>query len=235
MNKSASLITCGLLVFLALHFVVGSRKEKDAKFKVRINENGTRFSEKVKINEKENTVRFVVPKHNDFDRSEVLNEFNLNLTITRLPDVGVCYIKPLDKSLPSPRKMKSDMKYVKRMRTQISKPETVVTTSEWTPDKKLEPKQLHPTVVKFCAGLPVYRLKEITKDNWEIEENKKSDNDTTTRTKRRSYYDVCGNQQNRVLPCPDNTWRLICYYANVGRSCVYWVKCRHPGYGYSTS
>ncbi|CAB4035726.1 Hypothetical predicted protein, partial [Paramuricea clavata] len=153
MNKSASLITCGLLVFLALHFVVGSRKEKDAKFKVRINENGTRFSEKVKINEKENTVRFVVPKHNNFDRSEVLNEFNLNLTITRLPDVGV-----------------------KRMRTQISKPETVVTTSEWTPDKKLEAKKLHPTVVKFCAGLPVYRLKEITKDNWEIEENKKSDN-----------------------------------------------------------
>jgi hypothetical protein len=31
----------------------------------------------MKINEKENIVRFVVPKHNNFDRSEVLNEFNL--------------------------------------------------------------------------------------------------------------------------------------------------------------
>ena len=115
----------------------------------------------------------MVPQHNDVNRSEVLNDFNLvnnfeyrliaygsfpyilftvvqssritldrpqciaicsnfkmaslllknsivvmrsillqNLTITRLPTVGICHIKPLDKNLPSPSKMKSDMNYV---------------------------------------------------------------------------------------------------------------------------
>ena len=41
-------------------------------------------------------------------------DFLQNLTITRLPDEGVCYIKPLDKSLSSPRKMQSDMSYVSK-------------------------------------------------------------------------------------------------------------------------
>ena len=49
----------------------------NAVFKVRINEKGTRFNEKIKINERENTVSFAVPEHNDVERSEVLNEFNL--------------------------------------------------------------------------------------------------------------------------------------------------------------
>jgi predicted DNA-binding antitoxin AbrB/MazE fold protein len=92
-----------LLLFLGLHFIIGSKvcevfkntvktliiykygvfksvrklQGNDVKFKVRINEKGTRFSEKIKINEKENTVRFTVPKHNDIDESEILHEFNL--------------------------------------------------------------------------------------------------------------------------------------------------------------
>ena len=61
---------CGLCIFV-------HELQENAQFKVRINEKGTRFSEKIKVNEKENTVRFMVPKHNDIDHSEVLNDFNL--------------------------------------------------------------------------------------------------------------------------------------------------------------
>lgn len=45
---------------------------------------------------------------------------------------------------------------------------TVVSSSEWTLHKRLKQKDLDPSVVKFCAGLPVYRLKEINDDDWEI-------------------------------------------------------------------
>ena len=62
---------CGFLIFIRTF------QGNDVKFKVRINERGTRFSEKIKINEKENTVRFTVPKHNDVDQSEILHDFNL--------------------------------------------------------------------------------------------------------------------------------------------------------------
>jgi hypothetical protein len=44
---------------------------------MRIKERGSRFIEKIRISEKENTVSFMVPKHNDVDRSEVQNDFNL--------------------------------------------------------------------------------------------------------------------------------------------------------------
>ena len=58
-------------------FLLTNSLQGDANFKVRINEKGTRFIEKIKINEQENTVRFTVPKHNSVDKSEVLLEFNL--------------------------------------------------------------------------------------------------------------------------------------------------------------
>lgn len=44
---------------------------------IRINERGARFVEKIIINEKENTVTFMVPRHNDVEHSEVRNDFNL--------------------------------------------------------------------------------------------------------------------------------------------------------------
>ena len=221
-----------LLLCLGLHFIIGS-KGNDVKFNVRINERGTRFSEKIKINEKENTVRFTVPKHNDVDQSEVLHDFNLNLTITRLSEKGVCYIQPLVKHLSSPRDMKSDMRYVRRVQTRISKPGTLVSSTEWTLDRKVQTKDLQPSVAKFCAGLPVYRLKEITKDNWEIEEKERSSNETAGRSKRRYFFSLCPNQRNARLPCSPNSWTLHCKF--VSRTCVYWAKCRVPGPLFSQS
>ena len=43
-------------------------------------------------------------------------------------------------------------------------------------DKRPKLKDLNPLVVKFCAGLPVYRLKEVTNDEWEmVQGNDKTD------------------------------------------------------------
>ncbi len=47
------------------------------------------------------------------------------------------------------------------MQTRIQKAGKLVSSTKWTLDKQLEAKDLHPTVVKFCAGLSVYRLKKI--------------------------------------------------------------------------
>lgn len=43
-------------------------------------------------------------------------------------------------------------------------------------DKRPKLKDLNPLVVKCCAGLPVYRLKEVTNDDWEmVQGNGKTD------------------------------------------------------------
>ena len=49
----------------------------------------------------------------------------------------------------------------------MQKQNTMVNLSEWTFDKHMNEKDLHPSVVKFCACLPIYRLKVNTKD-WMI-------------------------------------------------------------------
>ena len=43
--------------------------------------------------------------------------------------------------------------------------------SSWALDKQLEAKDLPAQVVKFCAGFPTYLLKDITKENWQIEQD----------------------------------------------------------------
>ena len=43
-------------------------------------------------------------------------------------------------------------------------------------EKRVKAKDLHPTIVKFCAGYRVYLLKEISQDNWEIERGNGSSN-----------------------------------------------------------
>jgi hypothetical protein len=53
---------------------------------------------------------------------------------------------------------------MQRSNKRIRKDSTMVSSSEWTYDKRLNEKDLHPSVVKFCAGLPIYSLKERSRD-----------------------------------------------------------------------
>ncbi|XP_028408158.1 uncharacterized protein LOC114530743 isoform X2 [Dendronephthya gigantea] len=195
-----------------------SVQTNDAKFEMPINERGTRFTEKISVSENENTVSFEVPKHNNVNRSEVLNDFNLGLTITRVPDVGMCHIKPLEKSLSNPGKMKADMNYVKKVKGFGERSSSVlVSSTEWTIDKQLVKKYLNPTVAKFCGDLPVYSLKEITKDG----------NDTDSKEKRKTNFQLCPGSVNNPSPCDPNLWKLNCKFVISG-TCVWWVKCFLP-------
>jgi hypothetical protein len=51
-----------------------------------------------------------------------------------------------------------------------------VSSNELAINGQVETKDLHPAVAKFCAGFPVYRLKEINRDNIEIEQEERSSN-----------------------------------------------------------
>ena len=58
---------------------------------------------------------------------------------------------------------------MKNANPRIRKGSMLVSSSQWTFDKQLEQKNVDPSVIKLCTGFPVYRLKEITKDDWAIE------------------------------------------------------------------
>ncbi|XP_028408156.1 uncharacterized protein LOC114530742 [Dendronephthya gigantea] len=222
MNKTAKFFVFTLLVILELYSVICT-ETNDGKFEMRINERGTHFTEKISVSENENTVSFEVPKHNNVNRSEVLNDFNLGLTITRVPDVGICHIKPLEGSLSNPRKMKADMNYIKKMNGLGERNSSVlVSSTEWTIDKQLVKKNLNPTVAKFCGDLPVYSLREITKDGNDID---------SKRNRRQSQFQLCpevvGGTTVTPKLCSPNQWILNCKFVLSG-TCVYWAKCSLP-------
>ncbi|XP_028407359.1 uncharacterized protein LOC114529981 [Dendronephthya gigantea] len=209
-----------ILLIIQLYSVVISKTD-DAQFKLRINERGTSFTEKISVSENENTVSFTVPKHNNVNRSEVLNDFNLGLTITRVPDVGICHIKPLENILPNPVKLKDDMNYVNRLEGKTErKPSVRVSSTEWTIDEKLDPRDLEPAVAKFCRDLPVYSLKEASKNG----------NDTHIKRHRR-FFNICpeaiANGNSVKIKCSTDDWMLNCKFVLSG-TCVWWVNCTVP-------
>ena len=65
---------------------------------------------------------------------------------------------------------------VRRVQARIQKAGTLVRSTEMAIDRQMETKDLPPIVIKFCAGFPVYRLKEMNKDSIEIEQEERSSN-----------------------------------------------------------
>ena len=64
------------------------------------------------------------------------------------------------------------------MQERNEKLDILLRRTQWAIGEKLDLKDLRliPSVFKFCAGFPVYRLKEINNDNVRIEEEKTTSN-----------------------------------------------------------
>ncbi|XP_028408164.1 uncharacterized protein LOC114530747 [Dendronephthya gigantea] len=167
----------------------------------------------------------MVPKYN-----EVLNDFNLGLTITRVLDLGICHVKPLEKSLPNPEKLKAYMDFLKKLNASLDGKSGLLgpSASEWTIDKRLETKYLKPQVVKFCGTMPVYSMKEITKDeNGDAEALfMKSFDRTGSRRKRSPQFKLCPGAKMSSKCNPDN-WILNCKFKPSTRADCY-ENCALP-------
>ena len=65
---------------------------------------------------------------------------------------------------------------VRRAQARIQKAGTLVRSTEMAIDRQMEANDLHPIVIKFCAGFPVYRLKVMSTNGIEIEQEERSSN-----------------------------------------------------------
>ena len=81
--QSVSLFYFNIHAF-SLCILVRELQEDDVHFKTHTNEK--------RVNKKENIVSFNVPKHNDVDRSEILNEFNLVNKYTNVAQTQILHV-----------------------------------------------------------------------------------------------------------------------------------------------
>ncbi|XP_078343692.1 uncharacterized protein LOC144629328 [Oculina patagonica] len=154
-------ILLSLVVFL---FFCGLQVDcKVEKYAVNIVEKGTRFTEDVEVDEDKQTEVFRVPKHNNADAVEIMNDFIAGLSVRRDSVKMVCYVSELDPSFSSPGKMKLDLDQASM---QSSVPDVVTKSNVWKVVGFANRSALSEKILEFCYTFLIYEIKteEISLD-----------------------------------------------------------------------
>jgi len=141
-----SLFSCGLQVDC-----------KVDQYILNIVENGTSVNQEVEVDEDEQTEVIRVPKRNNVDALELMNDFITGISARRDPVSMVCYVSKLDASFPSPGKMKLDMDQASRqsLPNEVTA-ERVELRMVGFADRTALPEKL----LKFCGNFPIYNIEE---------------------------------------------------------------------------
>jgi len=144
-----------LIVFL---FFCGLQVDcKVEKYVLNIVENGTRVNQEVEVDVDEQTEVIRVPKHNNVDALELMNDFITGFSARRDPVSKVCYVSKLDPSIPPPGKMKRDLDQASRQ----SLPNKVKTErAELRVVGFADRTALSKKILKFCGTFPIYDVEE---------------------------------------------------------------------------
>lgn len=131
-------------------------KKRVVDYNVYISESGEKYTERIEVNRDKNTELFQVPAHPGVDRSDVLHDFNQNLTMLRIPDQNTCYLFPLVKEQTTPEKLIRDLDKASGM----VMTETKRVDSTWILDGQLTDRStLSEELARFCAKYSIYHVK----------------------------------------------------------------------------
>ncbi|CAH3116369.1 unnamed protein product [Porites lobata] len=129
-----------------------------------IEEKGKAFVEEIEIDVSQQIEIFRVPSHNDVEAAHYYHDFKKRMTATKIPSQKVCHISEMDSSLPSPRKLKADMKRAASRIDQLpvtTRQSLVMVTG--SANRTLLPDQ----ILKFCGALPIYNTEVVSNPIYE--------------------------------------------------------------------
>jgi len=218
---AAAMSTLSLMVLLALCLVISPSlaanhhcqckdtttdndepEQEKEKYKVTATEDGQKVIETINIDKKKQTETFHVPSFNNLDEADIIHDFKRNLSMYRLPNRKLCYLSPLDPTLPKPRKLSQDLKRATNNKQTTKKSESKWEVSEEVKDRT----ELSDEMAQLCAKFPIYRI-QPAQSTMSV---------SKVRTKRRVCYWVrirnCYVVCNRYRRC----W-LICVYRTILR------------------
>lgn len=157
-----------------------SPSKKVVDYNVQIGETGEHFNETIEVDTEKQTELFKVPAHGNVDHSDILHDFKTNLSLLRMPEKKICYLLPLEKELPAPAKLASDMDKAESITNK-----EVIIANKWTAGQKLTDRSiLSDEMADFCADYPIYYAKPAD-DTMSV--SKTQTNGRRTR-KRRQYF-----------------------------------------------
>lgn len=216
------LVSAVLLGFIGIH--VDCKVER---YGFHIVEKGTPVNEVLEVDE-ENKIEVIrVPKHNELDAMELMNDFDAGLSARRAPLTKDCFVFKLDPSLPSPQKLKRDLDQLSRQ----SLPHNVRTEKTTTRVLGLANRLTLPQrIVDFCGTFPIYKAEEISLDSLNATFYKTQEQGRKKRHHVQLQYHLCSEADELQLEhCLEKTggfnFRQECKYRTA--HCYYIVDCHH--------
>lgn len=221
--KFPVIAVCSLAFWGFITFTLG---EVD-RYTLAIEEKGTLFSEKIEVDEKQNSEIFRVPAHNDVDGADFYHDFKKRLTVTKISARKVCYVSKMNPSLPPPGKLKADVLRAAAQsgRLPVATESHLVLVTEPT-DRKLLTRE----ILDFCGALPIYNTESIRGQaenagngtmKFQVDHRQKRQTPPNSDVIVRNFTS-CGNFAS-MLKCPNAKWNLICKMK--GGTCFYLVSC----------
>jgi len=161
----SSAVIVSVLFFYVFHTsasVIPDGKKVESKdsgeFKVHIMEKGTKYAEKIKVDEDNDIEYFHVPAHNGLTEADYLYDFRSKMAVSRVKSDGKCYLGPLPDNLPNPADLKTGLQTVSQ-----SPPSghIFIVQKYWAVSEQVDKTLLRQEVQDFCGQFPVFRLREV--------------------------------------------------------------------------
>ena len=142
----------------------GGRSQKV--FKINIDERGTQYNETVEINDKENSVIYKVPEHNNVAQSETRFDYKTGYFATRIPELKECYIQRIPEGQSSSRFVR---KYLQQYRIFKKSKSTVPVKTIATAvikEQRIDLRELSSSLSAFCGGFVAYKGRQVYHRNF---------------------------------------------------------------------
>ncbi|KAJ7358834.1 transposition, RNA-mediated [Desmophyllum pertusum] len=194
-------------------------------FKVHITEKGTKYDEKILIDDKNDLEYFHVPAHNGLAESDYLYDFKSNISVNRVKSKAICYLGPLPEDLPKPADLRTGLERVSAAPSDTK----VVVRKYWAVSERVDKTVLRQEVQDFCGQFPVFRLQEVDLSAMAAS-FRNGGNVGRTRSARDidlSKLPFCDKNSFPQKRCNPQTWL---YSFEIREShCTWWVTCSiHP-------
>ena len=241
-----------ILVALLVYYGAGGRRSQRV-YKINIDESNTRYNETVEINDKENSVVYKVPEHNNVAQSETRFDYKTGYFVTRIPELKECYIQRIPGGQSSSRYVR---KYLQQYRVFKKRKSTVPVKTIATAvikEQRIDLREFSSSLSAFCTGFVAYKGRQVYNRNFFQMQQNQTDGKSVRRNIRitspivmpQSFdlqFSVLGEWKTitlntcknllKYLPelekggCADNpdNWEYSCYVKS--RTCMYTVKCK---------
>lgn len=126
-----------------------------------LEESGTKFTERIEVNEDKEVEVFRVPAHNNVEGADFYHDFKKRLTVTKILSRKVCYISELDLSVSPPAQLKADLEQASSLADDLPVvSESYAVMIHGKANRLLLTKE----TLDFCKALPIYKTEHTKMD-----------------------------------------------------------------------